>query len=86
MTGFVFTVLGACAENTGTGVSTAPIGGTCTVNTTISALCPGICLAPGKLANVERGAVDVFDGGIDGDPNTADSPNLRAFTQGFLVP
>jgi hypothetical protein len=89
-----FTVDGACAENTGTGLAGAPIGGTCTTHTTANTVVPGAG-TPGKLGNVEvglsaganTGGVLISDGGTNGSvTDTTDGPNLNFARQGILIP
>jgi len=66
-------------------VSTAAttIGSTCTINTSANAVVPQ-SVKDGKRANIEVGAVQINDGGVDGI--TATTPNGRFATAGLFVP
>jgi hypothetical protein len=68
----------ACSETTG------PQGGTCNVATTADAVTPDIA-REGKRAIWELGQVQVFDGGDDGDADTAGDNTLFA-VQGLFTP
>jgi hypothetical protein len=59
------------------------VGSTCTADTTANALLPG-AITEGKRAIWEIGAVNVFDGGSDGDVTTG--PNTLFERQGVFVP
>jgi Tol biopolymer transport system component len=61
----------------------AAIGSTCQVSTTADALVPGT-VKQGKRGVWEFGKVRVFDGGPDGDAETA--PNTLFAAQGIFVP
>ena len=58
-------------------------GATCSVSTTFDAITPGMVSESGR-AIWELGAVQVFDGGSDG--NAASEPNTLFATQGLFVP
>jgi hypothetical protein len=58
-------------------------GSTCQAQTTINALIPGAVVERGRTI-WELGAVQVFDGGEDGDVATPDNGLLA--TQGVFVP
>jgi hypothetical protein len=59
------------------------VGATCSINTTANALVPGY-LRFGDRTAMELGAVQLLDGGPDGDADTAD--NSLFATQGVFVP
>jgi hypothetical protein len=59
-------------------------GGLCAINTTANAVYPGI-IQTGKRAIWGVGQVQVFDGGVDGNPHTGDGETI-AFVQGVFVP
>jgi hypothetical protein len=58
-------------------------GSTCRAVTTMNALTPG-AVPEGRRSNWELGAVQVFDGGADGDVSTPGNGLLA--TQGVFVP
>ena len=58
-------------------------GSTCLARTSVNALIPGAVIER-KRAIWELGAVDVFDGGEDGDVTTPDNGLLA--TQGLFIP
>jgi hypothetical protein len=60
-----------------------PEGGSCQVSTTVDAVMPGIA-TEGKRAIWRLGQVQVFDGGPDGDADTAD--NTLFAVQGAFAP
>jgi hypothetical protein len=68
-----------CAET-----SSTSRGSACSVETTADALVPGTVLEQ-QRANWELGEVRVLDGGADGDPGTADGPQVF-LRQGVFVP
>jgi hypothetical protein len=59
------------------------VGATCGANTTADAVMPGL-IKEGKRAVYKVGEVQVFDGGPDGDAETAD--NTLFAWQGLFVP
>jgi hypothetical protein len=59
------------------------IGSSCNLSTTLDAVVPGIAIE-GKRALWQIASVDVFDGGADGDLDTA--PNTLFLQQGTFVP
>jgi spore coat protein A len=59
------------------------VGATCTVSTTLDAVLPG-SVREGSRAIVQLDRVQVFDGGADGDADTAG--NTLFATQGIFVP
>ena len=73
-----FPVPVTCAATSSTGT-----GGSCSVSTTTAALAPGMIRA-GDRQVVQMGQVRVFDGGPDGDVQTAD--NSLFAVQGVFVP
>jgi hypothetical protein len=65
------------------GPTAATLGGSCAIATTANALIPGL-IRSGDRTAMELGAIQVFDGGPDGD---ADTPGDSLFaTQGVFVP
>lgn len=44
------------------------------------------CVASGKRSNIENGQIQVFDGGIDGNPNTSPGDNRAVARQGVFIP
>jgi hypothetical protein len=75
---FSFAATAPCAA---TGAST--VGATCSVDTTFNAIVPGSA-AEGTHSIWQLGQVQVFDGGADGDVETA--PNALFAVQGVFVP
>jgi glucose/arabinose dehydrogenase len=73
---FAFTA--PCTET-----SSTAIGATCAATTTVEAITPG-AIKEGKRAIWQLGAIEVFDGGPDGDADT--TPNTLFATQGVFVP
>jgi subtilisin family serine protease len=69
----------ACAQTASTAT-----GSLCTLSTTVNALAPGL-VKDTKRANWQLGQVQVFDGGADGDADTAPGNTLYA-VQGLFVP
>ena len=67
-----------------TATSTSSIGSTCAVDTSLDAIVPG-AIREGGRAIWELGAIEVYDGGSDGDPVTAGDDTLFA-RQGVFVP
>jgi Beta-propeller repeat len=61
----------------------ATIGGTCSATTTANALAPGV-LTAGNRTTWQIGQVQVFDGGPDGNADTA--PNTVFAREGLFVP
>ena len=61
-----------------------PAGGTCSAATTADAVAPGVVLE-GMRAVWQLGQGRVFDGGADGDADTADDNTLFA-VQGVFAP
>jgi hypothetical protein len=59
------------------------VGGDCSVNTSLDALLPG-SVSEGKRAIWQFDRVEVYDGGTDGDTDTAD--NTLFATQGVFIP
>jgi hypothetical protein len=74
-----FPVTVSCAATGGT----ADVGATCAVSTSLDAVMPG-AIPEGKRAIWALQQVKVFDGGADGDVDTA--PNTLFATQGLFVP
>ena len=73
-----FPIVATCAIN-----SDPAIGGTCSANTSANATAPG-AVVEGKRGLVEISAIQVFDGGPDGNPTT---PGDSLFaTQGIFIP
>jgi hypothetical protein len=66
-----------------TATASTTIGSTCAVSTTADAVVPGSVTA-GNRAIWQLGQVQVFDGGSDGDVDTA--PNTLFATEGVFVP
>ena len=77
-TTYAFTV--PCTATGGT----ANIGSTCSLTTTADALLPNT-VAEGKRALWQLGAIEVLDGGSDGDADTPGG-NTVFLRQGFFVP
>jgi hypothetical protein len=77
---FPFTV--PCTANPAGG-NPEIVGATCAVLTSANAVTPGSVLA-GKRANTELRAVEVFDGGSDGDVDTPG--NILFERQGIFIP
>jgi hypothetical protein len=77
---FPFTV--ACAANP-TGANPTTVGATCTVLTRANAVMPG-SIVGGIRSNWELGAIQVYDGGADGQASTAD--NTLFESQGVFIP
>jgi hypothetical protein len=75
---FPFEFDGACATTSDT-----TVGSTCSADTTVDAVLPG-AVAQGERTIWQLGAVQVFDGGADGDPAT--QPNTLFERQGVFVP
>jgi hypothetical protein len=73
-----YSFTGTCAT---TGDTT--VGSTCTVDTTADALVPGT-IVESRRAIWQLGTVEVYDGGSDGDVDTA--PNTLFERQGIFVP
>jgi hypothetical protein len=67
-----------------TATSDSAIGSSCTLTTTADAVAPG-AVREGKRANWELGQVQVYDGGADGDADTAGDNTLFA-VQGLFAP
>ncbi len=59
------------------------VGSTCAVSTSLEAIVPG-AVKEGKRAVWQMGAIEVYDGGADGDPATAD--NTLFARPGVFVP
>ena len=59
------------------------VGAACSVTTTADAVTPGI-VSEGARASWRLSQLQVFDGGADGDPDTAD--NTVFARQGLFVP
>jgi len=74
---------GACVLNAGTGALSAPIGGTCTVNTSLNARYGAGASAAGRLANIEVENVSIRDGSVSG---TSPATGLTAYSEGILIP
>jgi hypothetical protein len=72
------TYTAACATTSDT-----TVGSTCTLDTTADAVVPGT-IVEGKRAIWQVGTVEVWDGGSDGDVDTA--PNTLFERQGVFVP
>jgi hypothetical protein len=65
--------------------ASSTVGATCSVNTSFNAVTPGAVQESARArAVVQMGAVQVFDGGADG--NVATAPNTVFATQGVFVP
>jgi hypothetical protein len=75
---FAFPVDAPC-----TGTSDLSVGAACKVGTTLDAVVPGAVRA-GDRTIWELGTIEVYDGGPDGDPGTADNTLFAA--QGLFVP
>jgi hypothetical protein len=78
VTDFPFPINAGCS-----GTPDPAVGATCEVGTTVDAVVPGAIRA-GDRAIWELGAIEVYDGGADGDPATAD--NTLFARQGLFVP
>jgi hypothetical protein len=59
------------------------VGGTCALLSTLDAFVPGM-VKERQRAIWEFGAIEVFDGGADGDAQT--TPNTLFMRQGLFVP
>ena len=66
-----------------TTTSSANSGSTCAVTTTADSLVPG-AIREGARAIWQLGQVQVYDGGADGDADTA--PNTPFARQGIFIP
>jgi hypothetical protein len=67
-----------------TPTAAATIGSTCAVDTSLDAIVPG-SIREGDRSIWELGAIEVYDGGSDGDPVTAGDDTLFA-RQGLFTP
>jgi len=63
----------------------ATVGSDCEITTSVDALIAGSPLQPGYRSIVEFSRIDVYDGGADGDGDTA-GDNSPFLTQGVFVP